>query len=367
MGRTRGGTDRRAARSVAIRRRADEKEKGGGGVGQLFVFPEGTDITFFEARRRMELDIIPYKVTQEGHPDTKDGIPAIGDIWPHRTFGVHRNVGEEEKTFVCPKMTFGDPCPICEEVAKLSKDYNANKDTIKAIKVKERQLFNIIDLDDEDKGIQLWNCSHFLFGKLLDEEIREGPEVLAEFFELQGGSTLKVRMKEGDFKTSDGKAILQASRIDFVEREDYKEDVLDETLALDELFNVPTYEELERAFLGLDDEGQAAPPEETTKEEWDKGGGRKERGRGRAEEAPPPPKEESPGERSGSRRERGTGGGRGERSSSRRERPADKAGASKCEHGGKFGVNTDEIDACDNCKAWEACIEAKDAAAAAGK
>lgn len=346
-----------------MRRRADEKEKSGGGVGQLFIFPDGVSINFLEVRKRMELDILPYVLTKKGHPDTKDGVPAVGDVWGHRTFGMHRNVGPEDKTYICPKMTFGLPCPICEEVARLSKDFNTNKETIKAIKVKERQLFNVIDLDEEDKGVQLLHISHFLFGKLLDEEIREGEEALAEFYELQGGSTLTIRMKEGDFKTSDGKAILQASRIDFAEREDYDEKVLDETLALDNFLNVPSYEELEKAFLDLDDEGSSeeVPPDEVTKEvDWNskdegKEEGRSSRGRsrrGRGED-PPPPEEEKPT-------------GRGRRSSTR-ERPAGKAESNKCVDnegkplGGTFGISTDDIDACDNCGKWEACRDAKDA------
>ena len=72
---------------------------------------------------------------------------------------MHFNIGiEGNKTAeICPK-TFSKAarCPICEAVAKLYK-LNTAEDKVLAsqIRAKKRHLFNIIDMNDKEKGIQI--------------------------------------------------------------------------------------------------------------------------------------------------------------------------------------------------------------------
>lgn len=72
---------------------------------------------------------------------------------------IHYNLGSEDdkQAEVCPK-TFGKgpKCPVCEAVSKL---YRLNTPEDKAlagtIRAKKRHIFNVIDLREPDKGIQI--------------------------------------------------------------------------------------------------------------------------------------------------------------------------------------------------------------------
>ena len=93
--------------------------------------------------------------------------------------------------------------------------------------------------------------SYHLFGKLLENEINEADDdEVAGFAELKGGKTLKVRFSESSMGTN---KFLEATRIDFLDRDDYKKSILDDVVDLDTVFNILPYEELEAVFL--EDEG----------------------------------------------------------------------------------------------------------------
>ena len=72
---------------------------------------------------------------------------------------IHYNLGVEgdKKAEVCPK-TYGKPhkCPICEAVAKLYKLNTAEDKALAGqLRAKRRFLFNVIDMNEKDKGIQI--------------------------------------------------------------------------------------------------------------------------------------------------------------------------------------------------------------------
>lgn len=227
------------------RERASERETTGGS-GYLNV-PKGT--SFFQPKKgKYKIDIIPYIVSTDNHPE---GVEA-GDPWYRRILHVHYGIGAEDKAYLCLK-TIGKRCPICDQRAKLMKDANADDEILKALKPKERDLFQVIDLDNEDKGIQLWEFSYHLFGKLLEKEIRESDEDegLAGFADLEGGKTLHIRFSE---KTLGKNKFLEVDRIDFKDRDDYDEDVLENALDLDEIINVLDYDKLEAIYFEQDEE-----------------------------------------------------------------------------------------------------------------
>jgi len=84
-----------------------------------------------------------------------DGDPE-GDFY--RETGYHRKLGTaRDKSVVCLLREGSDRCPVCEQVRDLYKTKNAeDKELAKDIKVQTRILYNIIDLDDVNKGIQVW-------------------------------------------------------------------------------------------------------------------------------------------------------------------------------------------------------------------
>lgn len=229
----------------SMRDRFKKRAKEGAQKGFSVQLPE--DVKRFAPKKgTYKLDVIPYTVSAKKHPD---GV-AAGDLWCRRPFLIHYGIGVDNKPQVCPR-TIGKPCPICEYYERERKRPGADEDALKEIRAKARELYNVIDLDNEDDGIQVLEMSYHLFGKLLENEINEADDdEVAGFAELKGGKTLKVRFSESSMGTN---KFLEATRIDFLDRDDYKKSILDDVVDLDTVFNILPYEELEAVFL--EDEG----------------------------------------------------------------------------------------------------------------
>ena len=340
--------DQRKSRQDAmrdrIRKRAEEREKQGGG-GTKYNLP--SDVNFFQIKKRVSMDIIPYVVSVDDHPE---GV-SKGDYWYQRTVWVHYAVGAEEKSYICLK-TVKKRCPICEHRAELMKQDKPDEELLKALKPREREIFNVYDQEDPDKGVQLWDVSYHLFGKHLEEEIREGKPEYAGFSEPEGGFMLKVRATE---ENMGGNKFMEASRIDFEEREPLDEKILAKALDLDKILKVLPYDELDRIFLELEEptDKQAAPEEKDTPY--------------RERESRRPATEESerkPATRQAAEDHKSPKETLKEEPKERRSAPARKAETNglECPAGGTFGKDCDELDACRTCEIWEKCLEAQEAA-----
>lgn len=224
-----------------FKKRAQEGATGGFSVN----LPEGVQ-RFSPKKGTYRLDVIPYVVSASRHPD---GVKE-GDIWCRRPFLIHFGVGVDNKRQICPR-TVGSPCPICEYYERERRRPGADEDALKEIRAKARELYNVIDLNDKEAGIQVFEMSYHLFGKQLEHEINEADDDdVAGFAELKDGKTIKVRFSEASMGVN---KFLEATRIDFLDRSDYKKSILDEVVNLDEVFNILSYEDLEAMFL--EDEG----------------------------------------------------------------------------------------------------------------
>lgn len=232
-----------------------EKQKAGGSWIK-YNLPEGKEM-FVPKKGTMHLDILPFEVTVINNYDKAEK----GELWYRRKLLIHKSVGAEGNAYICP-TTIGKPCPICKALAPLRSKYKENKAIIDAETAKEREILNILDLDDQDKGVQFWDISSHLFGKKLLEELEEGKEEWRDFFQLKGGFTLRIRFKEKELGEN---TFLETARIDFEPRDDYDETILGKVVDLDIVFSVPSYDELEKAHLDLQDEDKtptSAPTEE---------------------------------------------------------------------------------------------------------
>jgi len=221
------------------------------------------DVNFFALDKTgtKRIDVIPY-VAGEGNPACD-----AGDIYFERTFYVHRGIGPNQESYVCLAKTAKKPCPICEYRAKLQRDPNADEDLIKDLAPKERQLWNVIDRDNMDKGVQLWDISHHLFGKILYSAIRNSDEEdNYEFFaDLEQGSTLKLGISEESFG---GRTFYKVESIIFKPRsEPYDEDIIKQAHCLDECLAVLEYDKLKAIFLQTteDEEEEEEKPKKSTK------------------------------------------------------------------------------------------------------
>ncbi len=208
-------------------------DKMGTGFSATYLkLPEGVKIYKPKVGTAL-LDIVPY-VTAEGNPNADEGV-----LHWERTFWVHRGIGANSETFLCPAKNFKKKCPICEHrMTLLQEDDEESEKARKALAPKERQLFNVLDRKEPDKGIQLMDQSSFAFGQVLLEE----------------GYTLKVVWEEDTIGR--GQKFIKAQSIDFKERKDPLDDRdVDEAACLDECIIETPYDELKDMFIkGADEE-----------------------------------------------------------------------------------------------------------------
>jgi len=309
-------------------------------------------------------DILPYQITIENHIK---GIPPR-ELFQQLAYAVHYGVGSEEKTVVCPKSV-GKKCPICEHMSELFTDYNANKEEIKDLRPKQKMAFNILDLNDEEKGIQVFDLSIHRFANKLYEEIEANAPDYDTVFDLDGGFSLKVRFAEKTIGS--GKPFLEATRVDFEPRDPYGDDIVDEAVDLDKCLNIMSYEEIEALFMDMpygggtttateddvpvDSEEEEAPPSrghrnrrtvpvEDEEPEASPATRTRSRTRTRPEPEPDPEPEEEPEEEEG-------------------------GGDNQCPEGFEFGVDCERHDECDQCptETWQACKDEEDRLKAAKK
>ena len=250
---------RRAKMKERQKERIKNKDNQSGGRGVL-NFSEYDDISFFKPEKgnTYQIDVLPFIIETDKHPQGFEpgDQDYVLDYWAH--FGV----GPQSKSFLCLNKTYGKRCPICEIVDQLWKEKDPDKDEIQSIKAKRRVLYNVIDLNSEDKGTQLFSVSHWLFEKeLLDEA--ENSEI-DTFADLEEGKTISFRAVKGAFKDT-----VAFKKFDFEDRdEEYDEEIFDSVYPLDALLVVPTFDEVENAHLGIEDDEVENEDEATeTKEE----------------------------------------------------------------------------------------------------
>ena len=201
------------------------------------------------------IDILPYIV---GDKDTKlaeGSITYFYEVW------VHYGVGPNEGSYACPTKNFNRSCPICEHQKKL-RLAGAPDEEIKALYPKRRVLYNIVCRDsteEENKGVQIWEVSHFHSEKHFAELARKP----------KGGGFIPFADPDA------GKMIFfnKVSKIEvtghrFVERDDpIDDDLLEQTMSLDQLIHEAEYDELYEAFYGAkkDDENEETAPRKRKK------------------------------------------------------------------------------------------------------
>jgi hypothetical protein len=233
--------EKREKRTVSARQWAatrDDSER------TAFRIPKDTTLFYIKVKGKKKLDFIPY-VVGKGNPMADEG-----SLWFERTFWIHSNIGINEKSYVCPARSAGRRCPICEERARQARNPDAAKELIKALEPKQRQLFQVIDLSEPDKGVQLWEISYHLFGKSLKERINNADEDRGwdRFADLTEGMTVEVVFVD---KAIPGySAFFDCSSIDFLPRaKPYNDGMLDRVACLDDLLIIRDYEELKKIFL----------------------------------------------------------------------------------------------------------------------
>ena len=220
------------------------------GGQRLVAPPEGIELWKPDKEGTFLIRILPYEVTKPGHPDNI----AVGKYFYRRPYFVHFDVGGSGRAIICPR-TFGQPCPICEEVRRLSsEDYEKNKKIINEIKGKEQDLYAVILPKEDPEKIFLFDWAHSKFTLLLKKKIAKAdPEILG-FAAADGGMVLKVTTVEANFNSKKFVTTDEVgANIEFLPGKslaNLSDEILDAVPKLDDLLECPSYDEIEALFHG---------------------------------------------------------------------------------------------------------------------
>ena len=287
-------------RREALRKRTKKgvNERGQKGLGRKSVldFSKAGErkIVKYEIKSGKDvnyIDILPFEITQPWYKDLRSNSGSIlgadsevGFLDYKLEIPVHKNVGEGNDVFLCLRLAFGKKCPICEEMyAEWDKDdVDQDAKKIQALKPSWRCFYNVYDYDGEGTAVMLWeDFSYYLFEEALQEAIETEDEGIATFSDLEQGASVEFKGRE---KKIGKNSFVEAHSISFKEREAYGEEILKETFPLDAMLVIPTYEQVAKAHLGMDDdEGEEETPSESQTEPASSG---RTRGKKAEEETP---------------------------------------------------------------------------------
>jgi len=385
-----------------VSRDAHRQKQSASNYGYLQL-PSGVSMFKEEPGGRIRLDIMPYIVTEERHPDRDDEnqIAIPGDVWYKRPFKVHRGIGSGNDSYVCP-TSIGKRCPICDYRSKRMKE-GAEREETDALKPSLRNLYVVIPVKskEHEEEPHIWDISQAMFQKLLNEELEERPDY--EIFpDLEEGLTLYIRF---DSRTigKGGRPFAEANRIDFEDRKEmYDESIMDEIPDLDKVLKIYSFKELEMKFLEIDDEEPGEPVTDDEEEEvvrkplrkpktiekdgdydlddddeqentrkrhknpdYEEEKPKKKIIRKKPESEPEEDQEEEPTKKIKKpiRKQEPE-----EEEEQEEEKPKrnirkpvlttkGKDNGERCPHGHRFGIDTEKFDECDDCTLWDACME----------
>lgn len=238
---------------MSARERA--KAQKSGFTSKSIRLPDGIQLFGVKKEGIKRIDILPFITKNNQYVE-----PGLEHY--ETTYYAHRNVGANNDMYVCPAKMADKRCPICEYRAKMAKDPDANQDDLKEMAPKQRQLFALYDLDDMEAGIQIWDVSFHLFGKQLNDAINaaDEDEEVDYFYTLDDGLTLRVGFGSKSFG---GNNFYETTNVAFKPRKTtYDPDLIEQVPCLDDLIIIPTYEELKKVFLEMDEHDQGDDDED---------------------------------------------------------------------------------------------------------
>lgn len=227
---------------VSAKRMVEERD---GGYCKYLRLPPGVKLMLVKKAGIRRWDFLPYRVTVPHNPHADKGKLAV-----ERTFYVHKDIGPNEEAHLCPAKTFGKPCPVCEDRARMARDPNVDEEKIKALKPKERQLFAVMDADEKGEEICVFDYSEHLFGKHLKEKIdkQDAKDNYDMFADADEGSTLKIGFAEE--KGARGSWYV-GSNIEFKPRQrQITDEILEKVPDLDLCLHETPYDKLKAIYFG---------------------------------------------------------------------------------------------------------------------
>lgn len=283
---TRTQREERQRRVVSAEQRMTEVETGG---RTCYDVPKGMSIFNPKKAANYPLDVIPF--------ENKAGdFVFTQEVW------IHFAVGPGNEAVLCPAKMQSKPCPVCEHRMGLGAEATASEATkklIKALLPKRRELWNVYNYDEPDKGVQLWDVSFHNFGKNVYNKIQrasaEDKKKFLKFADPDEGMTIVA----GGSEASTGvNKYIDFADIEFRKRKEQVTDkMLDDAAPLDAILHFQSYGEIRAKFMQEpeeDGESEAPAARRRTAEPSENGDEPAPRNRRRAEPADGPAEEPAP-------------------------------------------------------------------------
>jgi len=195
------------------------------------------------------IDVMPY-IVGKNNPRAQEG-----DIHFEREYEAHRiPTPDGNRMFCCRMKCFGKKCAACDFLRM--QGGTADQNLVKSLRTTTRHLWVVNDKPgDSANPLKVFDTNHYNrglgFGEMLAEAITSVADY-ASFFELDGGYTLQLSVKE---QTWPGGKFNAATRIDFLPRKyTYKDKMLDSAPCLDALLVDPGYDHVAK-LLNPDTQG----------------------------------------------------------------------------------------------------------------
>lgn len=247
--------ERRRAMREKMKQDIKNKEKGLG--KSIFDTSKYDEVPFFDPKQGTKIkkgvytcliDIVPWIIKTDKYPDKslRPGYEAL-----YLEYGTHRGLGSSNDNICCPKFTYKKKCFGCDESQRLY-DEDQEKEARK-MKASRRVAYNIIDLQNREKGVQIFRVSRKNFHLALLSEIeivfqKTGEEISLfreDGYSIEFRATINVWEKIEFFKFSN---------FEFEKREDYSEEILEHTYPLDEMLVVTPNHEIKQIILNKEED-----------------------------------------------------------------------------------------------------------------
>lgn len=172
-------------------------------------------LRFPDGRPAIALDVIPFLTEHGGHTHLCSEVP----------YALHKNIGlPTPRSYICPRKTFGQPCPICDAMYKFDFNDPDERALRNELRPKERILYFVRWLDgpeDTKNTLFILDQSDYVFGTLIKNRLmgrdRSDPveSGWSHFPDLMEGYMLRVGLSSADFR---GASYIKPISVDFKPR-----------------------------------------------------------------------------------------------------------------------------------------------------
>jgi hypothetical protein len=234
-----------------------------GSKGSYLKLPEGVD--YFQPKQGVEYKLIflPWIAGKGNH--AKEGKGTA-----NRFMYVHKDVGPNSESYLCPAKAKGKPCPVCQQFAKMQPTAKTKDDwdAIKDLRPKARELFLVLNVEEPSK-ILVWEESCFLFGDNLRALIARKPTKYGKWANIEDGLMVEVMGKE--LKVGTGTCTKFENPLLSDREGAIPEKILDklETLCPDDWVVEVSYDKLKKLLSAEEDTEEERDPPAGTEEEDD--------------------------------------------------------------------------------------------------